>query len=57
MASTASAAWATKLIYYFRPKFLFMTGIAGAVDRKEAKLGDILVATKGEQGDGYLFHE
>ena len=46
MASTASAALATKLIYYFRPKFLFMTGIAGAVDRKEANLGDILVATK-----------
>ncbi len=46
MASTASAALTTKLIYYFRPKFLFMTGIAGAVDRKDANLGDILVASK-----------
>lgn len=46
MASTASAALTTKLLYYFRPKYLFMTGIAAAVDRKEASLGDILVATK-----------
>lgn len=46
MASTASAALTTKLLYYFRPKYLFMTGIAAAVDRKEANLGDILVATK-----------
>lgn len=46
MASTASAALTTKLLYYFRPKYLFMTGIAAAVDRKEANLGDILVASK-----------
>lgn len=46
MASTASAALTTKLLYYFRPKYLFMTGIAAAVNRKDANLGDILVATK-----------
>ena len=46
MACTASAALTTKLLYYFRPKYLFMTGIAAAVKREEAKLGDILVATK-----------
>lgn len=46
MASTASAALTTKLLYYFRPRYLFMTGIAAAVDRKDANLGDILVAKK-----------
>lgn len=46
MASTASAALTTKLLFYFRPKYLFMTGIAAAVDRNEANLGDILVASK-----------
>lgn len=46
MACTAAATLTTKLIYYFRPRYLFMTGIAGAIDRKEVSLGDILVATK-----------
>lgn len=46
MASTASAALTAKLLYYFRPRYLFMTGIAAAVDRNEANLGDILVAKK-----------
>lgn len=46
MASTASAALTTKLIYNYRPKYLFMTGIAAAVNRNDAKLGDILVASK-----------
>lgn len=46
MASTASAALTTKLLYYFRPRYLFMTGIAAAVERKDANLGDILVAIK-----------
>lgn len=46
MASTASAALTAKLLYYFRPRYLFMTGIAAAVDRKEVNLGDILVAKK-----------
>ena len=46
MASTASAALTTKMIYYFRPRYLFMTGIAAAVNREDANLGDILVASK-----------
>lgn len=46
MASTASAALTAKLLYYFRPRYLFMTGIAAAVDRNDANLGDILVAKK-----------
>ena len=46
MASTASAALTAKLLYYFRPRYLFMTGIAAAVNREEANLGDILVAKK-----------
>lgn len=46
MASTASSSLTTKVLYYFRPRFVFMTGIAAAVDRKEANLGDILVASK-----------
>ena len=46
MASTASAALTAKLLYYFRPRYLFMTGIAAAVDRNDANLGDILVANK-----------
>ena len=46
MASTASSSLTTKLLYYFRPRYLFMTGIAAAVERNEANLGDILVASK-----------
>lgn len=46
MASTASATLTTKLIYNFRPRYLFMTGIAAGVDRTEVSLGDILVASK-----------
>lgn len=46
MASTASAALTTKVIYNFRPRYLFMTGIAAATNRKDVSLGDILVADK-----------
>ena len=46
MASTSSAVLTTKVIYNFRPKYLFMTGIAAAVDRQEANLGDIMIASK-----------
>ena len=46
MASTASSSLTTKLLYYFRPRYLLMTGIAAAVERKDANLGDILVASK-----------
>lgn len=46
MASTASAALTAKVLYNFRPRYLFMTGIAAAVNRDDAALGDILVANK-----------
>ena len=46
MASTASSALTTKLIYNYRPRYLFMTGIAAAVNREDANLGDIMVASK-----------
>lgn len=44
MASTASAMLTTKVIFNFRPRFLFMTGIAAAVDRQEVNLGDVMIA-------------
>lgn len=44
MASTASSALTAKMLYHFRPRYLFMTGIAAAVDPKECSLGDIMVA-------------
>ena len=46
MASTASAMLTTKVIYNFRPKYLFMTGIAAAVEEDNVNYGDILVATE-----------
>lgn len=46
MASTASAALTTKLLYNFRPRYLFMTGIAAGINRNDVNLGDILVASK-----------
>ena len=44
MASTASSMLVTKVIFNFRPRYLFMTGIAAAVDRQEVSLGDIMIA-------------
>lgn len=46
MASTASAALTAKMLYHYRPRYLFMTGIAAAVDSKECSLGDIMVASE-----------
>lgn len=46
MASTASAALTAKMLYHYRPRYLFMTGIAAAVDPKECSLGDIMVASE-----------
>lgn len=46
MASTASASLTTKVIYNFRPRYLFMTGIAAAIEPEEVNLGDILVASE-----------
>lgn len=46
MASTASAALTTKMLCHYRPRYLFMTGIAAAVNPTECSLGDILVASE-----------
>lgn len=46
MASTASSMLTTKVIYNFRPRYLFMTGIAAAVETENIDFGDILVATE-----------
>lgn len=46
MASIASAALTTKLIYNFRPKYLFMTGIAAGINNANMNYGDILVASE-----------
>lgn len=46
MASTASSMLTTKVIYNFRPRYLFMTGIAAAVEEESINYGDILVATE-----------
>lgn len=46
MASTASSALTAKMLYHYRPRYLFMTGIAAAVDPKECSLGDIMVAAE-----------
>ncbi len=46
MASTASSMLTTKVVYNFRPRYLFMTGIAAAVETENIDFGDILVATE-----------
>ena len=44
MASTASSMLTTKVIFNFRPRYLFMSGIAAGIDRQEVNYGDILIA-------------
>lgn len=46
MASIASASLATKMIYNFRPQYLFMTGIAAGISHETMNYGDILVASE-----------
>lgn len=46
MASIASASLATKMIYNFRPKYLFMTGIAAGISQETMNYGDILIASE-----------
>jgi len=44
MGASAAAVLASKLIWWFRPRVIAMTGIAAGVKNGPAKLGDILVA-------------
>lgn len=46
MGSIASSALTSKIIYNFRPKYLFMTGIAAGVSPNSMNYGDILVASE-----------
>lgn len=46
MASTASSMLTTKVLYNFRPRFLFMTGISAGTDHKSMNYGDVLVASE-----------
>lgn len=45
MACTASATLTTKVILRFHPKYLFMTGICGALKGNKVGFGDILVCS------------
>lgn len=46
MASIATSMLTTKIIYNFRPRYMFMTGIAAAVKEEGVGYGDVLVATE-----------
>ena len=46
MGSVASSALTSKIIYNFRPKYLFMTGIAAGISSDSMNYGDILVASE-----------
>lgn len=46
MGSIASSALTSKIIYNFRPRYLFMTGIAAGVSPNSMNYGDILVASE-----------
>ena len=44
MGASAAAVLASKLIWWFHPKWIAMTGIAAGVKNGPAKLGDIIIA-------------
>lgn len=44
MGLSSAAILSTKIITVFRPKYLFMTGIAGGADSAELHYGDVMVA-------------
>lgn len=46
MGMNASAVLSMKLIYNFRPKYLFMTGIAAALNSQECGYGDVIVISE-----------
>ncbi|MGK4151934.1 hypothetical protein AB0X74_04550 [Kurthia gibsonii] len=52
MGMSSAAVTTTKLIHHFRPKYIFMTGIAGAVE-DSLNFGDIIIADPcWDYGDG-----
>lgn len=44
MGMVASAVLTTKVINYFRPRYVFMTGICAGISSEKANFGDIVVA-------------
>lgn len=58
MGMTASSHLATKLILYFRPKYIVMTGIAAGIKDKDLGYGDILVAEQSwDYGSGKIIEK
>ncbi len=55
MGMTASSHLSTKMILYFKPKYLIMSGIAAGIKGKELGYGDILVAEQSwDYGSGKI---
>lgn len=46
MGSVASSQLTSKIIRFFSPKYLFMTGICAAIFDKNVNYGDVLIATE-----------
>ena len=44
MGGEAMSSLTTKVIYHFRPKYVFMTGIMAATRHKDVNLGDSIIA-------------
>lgn len=44
MGMVATAVLTTKVINYFRPRYVFMTGICAGISKEEANFGDVIVA-------------
>lgn len=44
MGMVVTAVLATKVINYFRPRYMFMTGICAGISKEKANFGDIIVA-------------
>lgn len=57
MASVAAASLTTKLILRFHPRYLFMTGICGALKGNGIGFGDILIASQIWDGMSGKFKE
>lgn len=55
MGMTASSYLATKMILYFKPKYIFMAGICAGVKDRELGYGDIIIAEQSwDYGSGKM---
>jgi nucleoside phosphorylase len=58
MGMTAASHLATKMTLYFRPKYLFMAGIAAGIQGRNLGFGDILVADQSwDYGSGKMIEK